>query len=96
MTVEVVRLLGGRVVDRMMLVLSSPVPVQEFFNWSGIDGVRFVPQTSATSNGKLQFALSQMVINGVTASVPEPASMLLLGSGIGLAITRFRRLRQGK
>jgi hypothetical protein len=75
MTVEVVGLLGGNVVDRTMLVLRNPVPTQEVFNWSGIDGVRFVPQTSASSNGKLQFALSQMVINGVTASVPEPGSM---------------------
>ena len=94
MTVEVVGLLGGNAVDRTMLVLRSPVPTQEGFNWSGVDGVRFVPQTSACANGKLQFALSQMVINGVTASLPEPGSMLLLGSGLGLAITRLRRLRQ--
>lgn len=33
MTVEVVGLLGGKVVDRTMLVLSSPVPIQETFNW---------------------------------------------------------------
>ena len=52
MTVEVVGLLGGKVVDRTMLVLRSPVPIQETFNWSGIDGVRFVPRTSASSNGK--------------------------------------------
>jgi hypothetical protein len=96
MTVEVLGLLDGNVVDRIVLVLRSPVPTQEVFNSSGIDGVRFVPQTSASSNGKLQFALSQMVINGVTASVPEPPSMLLLGSGLELAITRLRRFRQSK
>jgi hypothetical protein len=94
MTLEVVGLLGGKAVDSIMLVLSSPVPTQEAFNWSGIDGVRFVPQTSANSNGKLQFALSEIVIN--SPAVPEPPSMLLLGSGVGLVISRLRRLRQAK
>ena len=78
-----------------MIVLRGPVPIRQIFTWSGIDGVRFVPQILASSNGKPQFA-SQMVINGVTASVAEPASMLLLGSGVGLAITRLRRPRQNK
>ena len=53
MTVEVVGLLGDKVVDRTMLVLRSPVHIQETFNWSGIDDVRFVPRASASSNGKL-------------------------------------------
>ena len=94
MTVEVVGLLGGNVVDRMMVVLSSPVPVRENFDWAGIDGVRLVPQVSASSNGKLQFALSQIVIN--SPAVPEPTSMLLLASGVGLAITRLRESRSSK
>jgi PEP-CTERM motif len=87
--VEVVGLLNGKVVDRTMLTLTSPVPVQETFNWSGIDGVRFVPQPGI--NGKLQFALSQLVVN--VASVPEPTSVLLLGSGLGMLCIQARKLR---
>ena len=94
MTVEVMGLLGGNVVDHVTLVLSSPVPVQETFNWSGVDAVRFVPQLSATSSGKMQFALSEIVIN--SPAVPEPASMLLLGSGVGLVITRLRKNKSSK
>jgi PEP-CTERM motif len=89
---EVVGLLNGKVVDQAMLTLSSAVPAQETFNWSGIDGVRFVPQPGI--NGKLQFALSQLVVN--VASVPEPTSLLLLGSGLGMLCIRARKLGSRK
>ncbi len=89
---EVVGLLNGKVVDQAMLTLSSAVPAQETFNWSGIDGVRFVPQPGI--NGKLQFALSQLVVN--VASVPEPTSLLLLGSGLGMLCIQARKLGSRK
>jgi hypothetical protein len=90
MRLEVLGLLNGNVVDRAMLTLSSPVPVQVTFNWSGFDGVRFVPQPVANSSEKVQFALSQLVIN--VASVPEPTSLLLMGSGLGMLCIQARKL----
>jgi len=93
-SLEVIGLLDGKAVDSMTLVLYGTVPVQETFNWSGIDSVRFMTQTSASSVPRLQFALSEMVINSL--AVPEPTSTLLLGSGVGLAIARLRKLRLSK
>ncbi len=91
---EVVGLLNGKVVDQAMLTLSSAVPAQETFNWSGIDGVRFVPQPGPNSNVEVQFALSQLVVNA--AAVPEPTSLLLLGSGLGMLCIQARKLRGEK
>ncbi len=93
MRVEVVGLLNGKVVDQSMLTLTGSVPVKETFNWAGINGVRF--ESPSAANGKpSQFALSQLVINA--ASVPEPTSMLLLGSGLGMLCIQARKLRGRK
>jgi PEP-CTERM motif-containing protein len=95
MVIEVLGLLNGSVVDRLNLALDSAVPVQENFDWSGIDGVQFiVPQPGTGENRTIQFALDQVVIN--TPAVPEPATLLLLGSGLGLVYTQARRLRGKK
>jgi hypothetical protein len=85
---EIVGTLGGKPVDSVIINLST-VPVQETFNWSGIDGVRFVPQPGSNINAKFPFALEQLVIN--QPSVPEPASMMLFGSGAGLAFAGLRK-----
>jgi hypothetical protein len=90
---EVVGLLNGKVVDRSMLTLTGSVPVQETFNWAGINGVGFLPvvPTSVENQKQSQFVLSRLVINA--ASVPEPTSMLLLGSGLGMLCIQARKLR---
>jgi hypothetical protein len=85
---EIVGTLGGKPVDSVIINLTT-VPVQETFNWSGIDGVRFVPQPGTNINAKFPFALEQLVIN--LPSVPEPASMMLFGSGAGLAFAGLRK-----
>jgi hypothetical protein len=93
MGLEVVGLLNGNVVDTMVVALNNGAPKQVNFNWSGIDQVRFQPIGSATSNGALQFAVSKLVVN---VPAPEPASLLLLAPGLGLAFTRIRKMRLGK
>ena len=74
--------------DRAIINLTSSVPVRETFNWSGVDGVRFVPQPGTSINAKFPFALEQLVIH--QPSAPEPASMMLFGSGAGLAFAGLR------
>jgi hypothetical protein len=67
--------------DLITLSLTS-TPTLYTFNWTGIDTVDFI----SGLNGGDQIFMDNVTINEATAAVPEPATMLLLGSGLlGLA-----------
>ncbi len=90
MELEVLGMLGDNIVDRALINLNTAgEPVQQSFNWTGINSVRFIPAPGTDLNAKFPFALEQIVIN--VASVPEPTSLMLLASGIGLAFTGVRK-----
>lgn len=94
MGVEVLGLAHNQIVDRMYVALNNGVFKQVTFNWSGIDEVTFMAMgTPANPSNMLKFALTQLV---VVQSAPEPASLLLLAPGFGLALARLRKLRPGK
>ncbi|HVP54981.1 MAG TPA: PEP-CTERM sorting domain-containing protein [Candidatus Eisenbacteria bacterium] len=89
MTLQVEGILHGAVVDSKLIVLAAGPAQLQTFDWSGINEVRFMP---IASGGALQFLLTNLVIN---APVPEPSTLLLLGSSLGLlSVQASRRHRK--
>lgn len=94
-------LLNGVKIDSMNVVLSANEPLHVIFNWSGINQVVFsmsnapVPSSvSPISGGGVGFILDNLAVNSVkNSTVPEPMSLLLLGSGLGMAFTSWKRRR---
>jgi hypothetical protein len=94
-------LLNGVKVDSMNVMLNSSEPVHVVFNWSGINQVVFslanapIPSSaSPLQSGGVGFVLDNLVINNsVRSAVPEPVSLLLLSSGVGMALTSWKRRR---
>lgn len=83
----------GNVVDRKLVMLTDGSPLHVIFDWKGIDQVQFIPIGAATSNGSLQFAVTEIAIG---SPAPEPATLFLLAPGLGFVAARMRRMRHAK
>jgi len=87
MPLQVTGLLNGVAKDSVSLALNSNEPVHVMFNWSGIDQVEF----SFARTPGAGFILDNLTITSVSPQTPEPASLLLLGSGLAMGIASWRR-----
>lgn len=76
----------------MFLTLRGGVPQEFNFGWSGINQVRFVPLVVPNAGSSMQFAVTELVVNG-NPTVPEPSTFFLLAPGLGLALTRLGKFR---
>lgn len=89
MVLQVQGILHGALVDSRLIMLAGGSPGQlETFNWSGVNEVRFVPIAAASSGTNLAFLVTDLVVN---TPIPEPATLLLMGSSIGLVFTQIRK-----
>lgn len=100
-SVEVSGLLGGSEVFRQTLNPSSTSPTLYSFGGASIDTLTFVhdensgtPNLAYGNNCCQQFALDDLIVDGVVFGVPEPASWVLLMAGFGAVGSQMRRRRQ--
>lgn len=88
MSLQVTGLLNGVTKDSVSLALNDSEPLHVMFNWSGIDQVEFLIGPAPAGVG---FILDNLAITGVSPQAPEPASLLLLGSGLAMGIASWQR-----
>lgn len=97
--------------DNAVLVLSGTIvhgealPAGLYLGWSGggFDEIRFRDSTTVGVNSLSGFGQNALAIDAIeltgsatVAAVPEPTSLLLLGSGLALGAARARKLRRRK
>jgi PEP-CTERM motif-containing protein len=96
LTITVMGLENGLLVDVTNFVVNTSGPTLETFNWSGINEVDFSSAGGTNhgyNNSGTQFALDNLVINAPTTT-PEPGTLGMTGLGI-LAAFVLRRRFQG-
>ena len=81
--------LHGKIIESKLIVVTS-TPELQTFDWSGVTEVRFTPLALATNTAAgAQFLITNLTVNA--PGVPEPTTLLLLGSSLGLVFTRLRK-----
>jgi len=90
---------GATMLHSVTFVVSSTAPTLVTFNWANLTEVTFSSSGGTRNPSYLgdgtNFALDNLVVNGPNP-MPEPASLLLLGSGLVATVTRFRRRRSAR
>jgi hypothetical protein len=87
---------GATLEDSTTIVVSSTAPTLETFNWTNLTEVTFdafggTKNVNYVGSGT-EFALDNLDLNGITSSVPEPSTIVLLTAGLAACVgLRVRR-----
>lgn len=99
LNVSVQGYLNGNLVNSSLITLLATAPKLFTFNWTGIDTVLLTsfggtPHSGYSGDG-VHFALDNLTVNVAVSSVPVPAALPLLVTGIaGLGVLSRRRAKR--